>query len=75
MITYETISKDTLKKVTTTEEIIDLKALKKELASLEIEKTALEKEPDEIMMPNDSKIFRQGVVDERIKEIQSLLKV
>jgi hypothetical protein len=74
MITYKTIDKDTIKKITHKEDIIDLKVLRIELESLEKELKDLEKEPDEITVPNDEKLFRVESIEVKKKEINNLLK-
>lgn len=55
MITYETIDKDTIKKVETKEEIFDLKALREELKGIDKELKDLDQEPDEILVINEEK--------------------
>lgn len=72
METYEKISEDLARKTITTN--IDLKALRKELKDIEKEIKDLEKQPNEIMMPNDSKFFRVEQLQNRKEEINNILK-
>jgi len=74
MITYKTIDKDTIKKITHKEEVIDLKVLKIELKSLEKELKDLDKEPDDITIQNDEKIFAREIAEAKIEELNNILK-
>ena len=74
MVTYETIDKDTIKKITHSEEIIDLKVLRTELKDLEKQLKDLEKQPDEVTIQNDEKIFAIEITEAKIEELNNLLK-
>jgi len=76
--TYESVSKDVLKKITTTEELIDLKALKEEKSSLVAQAEA--KPPTDIELIEAGKSIHPYYQDiiwtaQRIKEIDILLGV
>jgi hypothetical protein len=73
METYISLDKDTVKRVTTSEEVIDLKKLRGELVSIDKELASLEKEPDEVLMPNQNKTFRIEDLNVRKGEIQKFL--
>jgi hypothetical protein len=70
--TYE-VTKDTIKIISTKEEIFDVKKLKEELAKIEISITETEKEPNEILMPNDTKFYELERLNNRKKELNKLL--
>jgi hypothetical protein len=72
METIKRINEDLIRKTTTVD--IDLKPLKEELIKINKQLVYLEKEPDEIMMPNDSKFFMIEVLKRRKEEINNLLK-
>lgn len=71
METYKKISEDLARKTVTTD--IDLKVLRKELKDIEKEIKDLEKQPDEIMMPNETKFYALDHAKIRKEEITSLL--
>lgn len=71
METTEIINEDLIRKTVTTD--IDLKVLRKELKYIEKEIKDLEKQPDEIMMPNETKFYTLAHAKIRKEEITSLL--
>lgn len=70
-ITYEIIDKDTANRIIT--ETIDIKTLKTELVDIEKQIEDAEKEPDEITVPNESKLHNLGNLKYRQEEINELL--
>jgi len=58
----------------TTKEVIDLRPLKAELIEIEKQLVELDKEPDEIMLPNDFKLQELQRLEIRKHEISNLLK-
>ena len=73
METISLVSKDLVRK--TIVEDIDLKPLKLELAEINKQLADLEKEPNEITAPNDSKFGMQAILNSRKAEISKLLNV
>lgn len=69
METFETVSKDIIRKVTTTEEIIDLRPLKEELVTLDQEIEGLKKQPDEVTVRNDEKFLKLDQANIRKEEL------
>lgn len=73
METTEIINEDLIRKTVVTE--IDLKPLREELANIEREIAELEKQPDEIMMPNMHKHSGISNLINRKEEIYKLLNI
>jgi hypothetical protein len=72
-VKMETITrtKGTITKVTT--EMIYLQPLKDELIEIEKQLVDLEKEPDEVLVPNDEKFLRISQFKDRIFDINKIL--
>ena len=73
-ITYERISNTKVKKIITTEEVIDVSKLKIDLEALKEELLKLQAEPDEILMPNDSKFIMIDELDRNIDSKEKLIE-
>ena len=72
-VTYQK-TKDTITKITSHEEVFDVKKLNTELEEIEVQIKELEKEPDEITAPNDEKFMSIDMLNNRKNKIKELLK-
>ena len=70
-ITYEAVSKNIVKKIVTTEIVINLDDLKKEIDDLN---ERIETTPDMIEMPSDKEMLIMER-DEKVKNLEELKKV
>jgi hypothetical protein len=73
VIEYVAISTDSGKKISTSTEDTDIKALKQELKDLVSVAKDLSKLPDEVTVPNDLKFIELDRVAMRIEEIETLI--
>jgi hypothetical protein len=73
MAEYVIIDADTIKKIT--EEVIDLKPLRKRLNAIEDELKIVSKEPEKIIMPNIEKMVMIDQLNEEKKAIEAKLKI
>ena len=73
METFEKIDSDTV--VKTIEETIDLSPLKQELEEINKQLAILDKAPDVIEVPNDSKFIMIAEMQKRKDEINKLLSI
>lgn len=71
--TFEKISENQIKMMTTTEVILDINALKEELYSIDDKITELNNMPDNIMVVNDEKIIGLTGCQIRKNEIEKIL--
>jgi len=75
METWEIVSKDLVKKVTTEEVLFDLKKLRVELGEIDKQLKDAESLPDEILMPNDDKRVLISLLNSRREELNKIIGI